>query len=99
MAAGRRPKPGSVEVPESLRDFGRWQHEGEAGSRWLAALPDTVVEWGDRWNLEVDGRPMHGYNSLVVPVRRDSEPLATEGDLARPSTGGAGTGAAPVGRP
>ena len=27
-------------------------------------------------HLEVDGRPMHGYNSLVVPVRRDSEPLA-----------------------
>ncbi|MFH9063538.1 aminoglycoside phosphotransferase family protein [Streptomyces coeruleorubidus] len=63
-------------MPESLRGLGRWQHEGEAGSRWLEALPDTVYEWCQRWNLEVDGRPMHGYNSLVVPVRRDSEPLA-----------------------
>ncbi|MBC9729365.1 aminoglycoside phosphotransferase family protein [Streptomyces sp. TRM68367] len=65
-----------VEVPDALRGFGRWQHQGEAGSRWLAALPDTVVEWCDRWNLKVDGRPMHGYNSLVVPVSRGSEPLA-----------------------
>ncbi|MFI5800187.1 aminoglycoside phosphotransferase family protein [Streptomyces sp. NPDC051677] len=76
MTAGRPQGPHPVEAPESLRGFGRWQHQGEAGSRWLAALPDTVGEWCDRWSLEVDGRPMHGYNSLVVPVRRDSEPLA-----------------------
>lgn len=76
MTAGRRQEPEPVEVPESLRGFGRWQHQGAAGSRWLAALPDTVGEWCDRWSLEVDGRAMHGYNSLVVPVRRDSEPLA-----------------------
>ncbi|MFJ2190155.1 aminoglycoside phosphotransferase family protein [Kitasatospora sp. NPDC087861] len=63
-------------MPESLRAFGRWQHEGRAGSRWLAALPDTVATWCDRWDLKVDGPPMHGYNSLVVPVRRDGEPLA-----------------------
>ncbi len=27
-------------------------------------------------DLEVDGQPMHGYHSLVVPVSRDGEPPA-----------------------
>lgn len=75
MAAGNPRERKLVEVPESLRAFGRWQHEGEAGSRWLAALPDTVEEWCRRWNLNVDGQPMHGYNSLAVPVGRDGAPL------------------------
>jgi streptomycin 6-kinase len=63
-------------VPEALRGFDRRQHQGEAGRRWPAALPDTGAEWCDRWNLEVDGQPMHGYHSLVVPVGRDGEPPA-----------------------
>ncbi|MEV7930636.1 aminoglycoside phosphotransferase family protein [Kitasatospora sp. NPDC088779] len=76
MTSGSPQQHRLTQVPESLRAFGRWQHEGEAGRRWLAALPDTVAQWCDRWNLKVDGPPMHGYNSLVVPVRRGGEPLA-----------------------
>ncbi|MEV4102163.1 aminoglycoside phosphotransferase family protein [Nonomuraea sp. NPDC049649] len=65
----------SILVPESFRALGRWQLEGEAGRRWLSALPSIVAERCSRWGLVVDGHPMHGYNGLAVPVRRGEEPL------------------------
>lgn len=65
----------SITVPESFRALGRWQLEGEAGRRWLSALPRIVAEHCARWGLVIDGRPMHGYNGLAVPVRRGDEPL------------------------
>ena len=33
-----------VQVPQSFQAFGRWQREGEAGVRWLAALPDMSAD-------------------------------------------------------
>ncbi|MFD2348825.1 aminoglycoside phosphotransferase family protein [Nonomuraea ferruginea] len=65
----------SITVPESFRALGRWQLEGEAGRRWLSALRRIVAEHCARWGLVIDGRPMHGYNGLAVPVRRGDEPL------------------------
>jgi streptomycin 6-kinase len=44
--------------------------EGEAGRAWLAALPGLVEAYLRRWALTPDGRPMHGYVALVLPVRR-----------------------------
>ncbi|MEU0569385.1 aminoglycoside phosphotransferase family protein [Nonomuraea sp. NPDC005983] len=64
-----------ITVPESFRAWGRWQREGEAGRRWLAALPDLVSEHCVRWGLRIDGDPMHGDNGLAVPVSRGDEPL------------------------
>lgn len=48
--------------------------EGEAGRAWLRALPDLVADLCDRWTLAPDGRTMHGYLGLVIPVRRRDEP-------------------------
>lgn len=49
--------------------------EGPAGAEWLAALPSLVERLLVRWELEVDGLPLHGYVALVVPVRRpDGQP-------------------------
>ncbi|CAN5733759.1 aminoglycoside phosphotransferase family protein [soil metagenome] len=69
-----------VTVPESFRVFGRWQREGEAGRRWLAALPHVAADYCERWGLRVDGKPMHGGNGLAIPVRRDYEPLVLKLD-------------------
>ncbi|HVL22851.1 MAG TPA: aminoglycoside phosphotransferase family protein [Thermomicrobiales bacterium] len=61
-----------IELPPSYLAMPRWWHEGEA---WLAALPGNVAAMSERWRLTPDGAPMHGSNALVVPVRRDDEPL------------------------
>ncbi|HEX8903403.1 MAG TPA: hypothetical protein VF771_01035, partial [Longimicrobiaceae bacterium] len=46
---------------------------GEVGRRWIDELPHLVQALCDRWALEVDGTPMHGYLGLVVPVTRGGE--------------------------
>ena len=47
--------------------------EGEAGRRWIAALPGRVAALCTRWGLAVDGPVLHGYLGLAVPVRRGDE--------------------------
>ncbi|MBY8863217.1 aminoglycoside phosphotransferase family protein [Nocardia sp. CA2R105] len=37
--------------------------------RWLTFLPEMVERYLRRWDLRLDGEPMHGYSGLVVPVR------------------------------
>jgi streptomycin 6-kinase len=64
-----------IQVPRSFRALGRWQRDGETSARWLAVLPDIVAEQCAKWNLRLDGEPMHGDNGLAVPVLRDGEPL------------------------
>jgi streptomycin 6-kinase len=44
--------------------------EGEAGRRWIAALPALVASFCVRWGLTPDGPAMHGYLGVVVPVRQ-----------------------------
>jgi streptomycin 6-kinase len=48
--------------------------EGAAGCEWIAALPGQVTALCAQWGLAVDGPPMHGGMSLVVPVHRGDEP-------------------------
>jgi streptomycin 6-kinase len=48
--------------------------EGDAGRAWIDALPDMVAALCQRWGLAVDGPPMHGYLSLVIPARHGDEP-------------------------
>ncbi|VXB09514.1 aminoglycoside phosphotransferase family protein [Aeromicrobium sp. 9AM] len=38
---------------------------------WVDGVPRTVRDLLDEWDLVVDGEPMHGWTSLVVPVRTD----------------------------
>lgn len=42
--------------------------EGEAGRRWLTALPSLVEDLCDGWALAVDGAASHGAVALVLPV-------------------------------
>lgn len=49
------------------------RREGEAGRRWLDSLPAQVASCCADWGLTLDGAPMHGGLSLVVPVRRGEE--------------------------
>ena len=49
------------------------RREGEVGRRWLDSLPAQVASCCADWGLTLDGAPMHGGLSLVVPVRRDEE--------------------------
>jgi len=65
----------ALTVPESFRAMPRWWHD-DAGRTWLDTLPALVEEHCGTWGLVVDGEPWHGSNALVVPVRRDGEPLA-----------------------
>lgn len=44
---------------------------GPSGASWVAALPHLLADVLDEWSLEVDGSPMTGRCSLVLPVRGD----------------------------
>jgi len=48
--------------------------EGDAGRKWIHALPGLVEDLCQHWNLRRDGPVMHGYLGLVIPVRRVEEP-------------------------
>lgn len=67
--------PETIEVPDGLRRFGRWQREGPAGRRWLESLPGLVEHHRASWGLSLDGAVMHGDNGIAVPVRRGAETL------------------------
>ncbi len=53
------------------------EYGAEAGIRgvdWARGLPRLVDECLQQWQLTIDGDPMYGYASLVLPVRREAEP-------------------------
>lgn len=42
---------------------------------WLAAVPALAAEYLDRWKLRIEGKPLHGMASVVLPVvRADGTP-------------------------
>jgi streptomycin 6-kinase len=58
---------------------------GPTWADWLARLPRLVRDVADEWQLAFDGAPMHGFTSVVVPVRQpDGTPavlkVAYDGD-------------------
>src|SRR5947208_3006025 len=59
---------------------------GAAGRAWIEALPLTVESLCRRWNLVVEGSPLHGYLGIVVPVRRNGEPAALKVSWINEST-------------
>jgi streptomycin 6-kinase len=40
---------------------------------WLEAAPALAAEYLDRWQLRLDGKPLHGMASVVLPVLRADE--------------------------
>lgn len=63
-----------ITVPETFREMPRWWHD-HPGRAWLDTLPGLVETQCRRWQLAVDGAPLHGSNALVVPVRRGADPF------------------------
>ncbi|KQY54578.1 MULTISPECIES: aminoglycoside phosphotransferase family protein [unclassified Nocardioides] len=55
-----------VEIPSGLRAQARL---GDAWADWLDALPRLAAEVLAEWDLTLDGPSMHGFCSLVLPVR------------------------------
>nr|WP_217211114.1 aminoglycoside phosphotransferase family protein [Streptomyces sp. AC550_RSS872] len=63
-----------IDIPQELA-ASQQEYNGEAGRTFIAGLPALTAEFLGRWELKVDGRPMHGVSALVLPVlRRDGTP-------------------------
>jgi streptomycin 6-kinase len=60
----------------------RAEHSGDAGRRWLAALPDLVAEFEARWSITV-GQPLPDANEAYVAhaVREDGTPVVLKLNL------------------
>jgi streptomycin 6-kinase len=64
------------EIPRDLAAPRPWEPDW---ARWIDALPRVVRDVVDEWELTYDGQPMHGYCSLVLPVRMaDGRPAAAK---------------------
>ncbi|MEV7397232.1 aminoglycoside phosphotransferase family protein [Aeromicrobium sp. NPDC092404] len=46
----------------------------EQWAAWVDSVPRIVHDLIAEWDLAVDGEPMHGWTSLVVPVRAQGRP-------------------------
>ena len=57
-----------LDLPQGVLDM---RHRGEDWAAWVDRLPGLVAGLVDDWRLTVDGELMHGFCSLVVPVRTD----------------------------
>nr|WP_155059066.1 aminoglycoside phosphotransferase family protein [Streptomyces blattellae] len=58
-----------IDIPPELA-ASQQLYNGEAGRAFIAALPDLTADFLGRWQLTLDGRPMHGVAALVLPVVR-----------------------------
>ncbi|MBO1337931.1 aminoglycoside phosphotransferase family protein [Streptomyces sp. VRA16 Mangrove soil] len=61
-----------IDIPDGLVES-QYTYAGEAGRAFIAALPERVAEFVERWDLAVDGDPMHGMAALVLPVVRRAD--------------------------
>jgi streptomycin 6-kinase len=61
-----------IDIPEELAAT-QEKYNGQAGRAFIARLPQLAADFLDRWELRVDGRPMHGVTALVLPVVRGDD--------------------------
>ncbi|WP_371934710.1 aminoglycoside phosphotransferase family protein [Streptomyces sp. KL118A] len=86
--AGSVPGVIDIRIPDGLVES-QHMYAGEPGRAFIAALPARVREFVDRWDLTVDGDPMHGMAALVLPVlRADGTPAAVKFQLLDEETEG-----------
>ncbi|MGW2226776.1 aminoglycoside phosphotransferase family protein [Streptomyces formicae] len=77
-----------IRIPDALIES-QHLYAGEPGRAFIAALPGRVKEIVERWDLTVDGDPMHGMAALVLPVvRADGTPAAVKFQLLDEETEG-----------
>ncbi|MFI1678860.1 aminoglycoside phosphotransferase family protein [Streptomyces sp. NPDC020607] len=77
-----------IRIPDELVES-QHLYAGEPGRAFIAALPARVREFVERWDLTVDGDPMHGMAALVLPVvRADGTPAAVKFQLLDEETEG-----------
>lgn len=78
-----------IRIPDELIES-QYEYAGEPGRAFIAALPARVAEFAERWDLAVDGAPMHGMAALVLPVvrRRDGVPAVVKFQLLDEETEG-----------
>jgi streptomycin 6-kinase len=62
-----------LELPPGVLEM---RGRGEDWAAWVDRLPGLVVSLVDEWGLSIDGDLMHGFCSLVVPVRTREGRLA-----------------------
>jgi streptomycin 6-kinase len=58
-----------IDIPSELAAT-QEKYNGEAGRAFIAGLPNLAEEFLHRWELRLDGHPMHGVTALVLPVVR-----------------------------
>src|SRR5579862_3632204 len=56
-------------IPDTFATY-TIQRAGEAGRAWIERLPHRFETLCQQWELVLDGPPMYGGLSLVIPVRR-----------------------------
>ncbi|MER6415266.1 aminoglycoside phosphotransferase family protein [Streptomyces humidus] len=85
-------RPVSIAIPDALTaSYTRSGREEERA--WIAALPELVATFLDRWRLRPDGKAGSGEASLVVPVRRaDGTRAALKLQMPREESAAALTG-------
>ena len=67
---------GRVSIPPTMLAYAQ---RGPSWADWLDALPRSVDDVLDEWELTVDGPPWHGFCALVVPVvRADGVPAVAK---------------------
>ncbi|MGC0331148.1 streptomycin 6-kinase [Streptomyces sp. SAI-170] len=77
-----------TDIPEELAAT-QARYNGDAGRAFVAALPDLITTYLDRWDLSPDGPPRYGVCALVLPVARaDGTPAALKLQLQDPETAG-----------
>lgn len=73
----RRTSQSMISVPRNFAEY-RIKESGETGREWINALPELFDKLCAKWRIVPDGDPMHGHLALVLPVRRDNEPLVVK---------------------
>lgn len=77
-----------IKIPEQFAEW-RIRVDGESGRKWVHALPAVVERLCRRWDLVIeDAEPLYGSLSLVVLVRRGTQPLALKVTWLEDSTEG-----------
>jgi streptomycin 6-kinase len=79
---------GVIDIPGGLA-AAQEKYNGAAGRDFIAGLPDLAAGFLERWELRLDGPPMHGVSALVLPVRRpDRTPAVLKLQLRDEESGG-----------